>query len=284
VGSGTDADNGVVSRLDNYRPGNALLPRFVKQAFNEGYHIAHKGLLCWTPLPTAGLVPRCRARFLVLECLFTVVFHASYAATTDIYIDEFCLWPRDEVEWDPACSHLPLTEAIRGNLLVSPEELEFVAALRTERLAKMGNLRSQKHRARKREEDLEAYQERVRVEKNAWAEKNRSKVNRTASEVKAKAIEAKRFYCDDCELALQSDAALTAHQLTQTHLDTVAGIKKSEITKSAIAVKAVRATAKAKNTHYCPVCKKAFENDWSLTRHKEGVRHLNKVAKAGAVQ
>ena len=91
IGSGTDSNDGVVVRLANYYPGSTALPRFVKQAFSEGYHVAHKGLLCWSDLPTPGLVPRVRARFLALEALFTVLFNAAFAAITDSYYSHLAL-------------------------------------------------------------------------------------------------------------------------------------------------------------------------------------------------
>lgn len=58
VGSGTAADYGVSNRLEHYVPDKPLLLQLVRKAFRQGYHVSHRGLLCWTPLPSAGLVPR----------------------------------------------------------------------------------------------------------------------------------------------------------------------------------------------------------------------------------
>jgi hypothetical protein len=105
----------------------------VRQAFNRGYRLAHFGLLYWAPLPSAGLVPHTRARFLLLEALFTCLFHAAFAAVTDQYYEHLLLWERHTVEWEPFCSHLPLSEMIQGNLDLSAEELETIAAIRREK-------------------------------------------------------------------------------------------------------------------------------------------------------
>jgi hypothetical protein len=81
VGSGTDSKSGVAIRLTHYRRGHPLLPRLVREAFEEGFDVVSKGLLCWTPLPSVGLRPRVRGRFLLLEALFTMVFLAALAST-----------------------------------------------------------------------------------------------------------------------------------------------------------------------------------------------------------
>ena len=137
-GSGTNAEHGVTARATDYRPDGTNLPRFVAQAFRDGFVISHIGLLCWTPLPTPGLVPRARGLFLALEAAFDVIFHAKIKAITDSYFGHLVLWSADSVDWDPLCSHLPLTEAIRGGLEMTPEELETVAAIRAARNAVYG--------------------------------------------------------------------------------------------------------------------------------------------------
>jgi hypothetical protein len=77
--------------MDSYTPTGSNLPRFIKLRFTQGYIISHSGLLCWTPLPSAGLVPRVRARFLLLEAAFTIIFFATFAAITDDWLVDFYL-------------------------------------------------------------------------------------------------------------------------------------------------------------------------------------------------
>ncbi|KAF9691453.1 hypothetical protein EKO04_010899 [Ascochyta lentis] len=61
----TDVQYGISHRIDNYHKRSSL-PRFVQLAFNTGYSIQPIGLLCWTPAPSAGLVPKVRGRILSL--------------------------------------------------------------------------------------------------------------------------------------------------------------------------------------------------------------------------
>lgn len=279
-GSGTEQYDGAEKRVDSYHDDSKSLPRFMGKAIKDGYTIAHKGLLCWTPLPTPGLVPRVRGRFLAFEAAFTMLFHGCIPFITDPWIEHLLLWARDSVEWGPLCSHLSLNEAIRGGLKLTPEELEINAAIRLARLKENGNKRSQKHRAAKRLEDLDAYRAADRVSKNAWAEKNRDKVNRTAAKTKAKAKDLRRFYCDTYELPLQSQAMLDKHLLSVSHQDRAAGIEKPAITKSAVAVKAVRAQAKLEKLHFCEPCNKPFNNEWSLKRHEDTALHAKRAAKS----
>lgn len=179
IGSGTDAKNGVHSRLPQHKPGCSTAPVNVLKAFAQGYHVAHCGLLCWAPLPEAGLVPRVRARFLALEALFACLFHAMVAAVTDMYFEHMLLWPRDTAAWRPLCTHIPLLENISGDLGLSPHEIAIVDSI------KKGNRkRYQKaHRAARKPEDPVAYRAHETAMKNIWAAKNRGRVNKTASKV-----------------------------------------------------------------------------------------------------
>ena len=56
IGSGTEARNGVSTRLSCYDT-NTLVPRHVSRALKQGYTISNKGLVCWTPIPPASMVP-----------------------------------------------------------------------------------------------------------------------------------------------------------------------------------------------------------------------------------
>lgn len=276
IGSGTDAQYGVHNRLAHYKHGCSMAPRFVQQAFKEKCDVAHKGLLCWTPLPTAGLAPRVRARFLAVEALFTCLFHACHKAIADAYYNHLLLWGRATATWTPMCSHLLLNEKIVGDIHLSAEELEIVAAIQKHRRAKYLS----DHRAAKKARDPDAFRAHDRIMKNAWAERNRDRVNTTAAKVRHTAISSDRFRCDVCAISLQSGFALDSHLLTQAHADRMAGIQKSELSQKAINTKTKRAAAKANNLNHCLVCERSFDTDWALTRHKEGKRHIAKEAKA----
>ena len=49
----------------------------------DGYKVTHKGLLYWTPLPRAGIVPTARLRFVGLEGLMAQIFYANKVVTID---------------------------------------------------------------------------------------------------------------------------------------------------------------------------------------------------------
>ncbi|KAF7552291.1 hypothetical protein G7046_g7458 [Stylonectria norvegica] len=163
--------SGVQQRVNSYKPGASQLPIFVKRAFDRNYTLAHRGLVCWTPLPTdacevcyatsspqRSLAPwfldfarhvqkpldvsgvffptasSCNSAlpFLLLEALFDIIFHTCYEASTYFYTAQFVRWPR-EIVWKPLCSHLPLKEAIRGGIELSVKQLETITAVRKAR-------------------------------------------------------------------------------------------------------------------------------------------------------
>lgn len=247
IGSGTNSDHGVLVRVNQYKPGGSVLPRSVKRAFEQGYHVAHRGLLCSSPLPTLGLVLRVRARFLALEALFTALFFASIPAITDSYFEHLLLWKRDTVTWKPLCSHLPLNEGIMGDLQMSIEELELVAAKRRERASSPTRLA-------------------VFARRSA----------RNREEAKATGM----YHCDVCDIDLQGPLALDKHLKSTWHADRVAGVPIPEPHKYNDNLKAQRAARKVNKEHWCSVCNKGFGEDWSLTRHKEGTRHKARAKKA----
>ncbi|KAJ4344321.1 atp2, beta subunit of the F1 sector of mitochondrial F1F0 ATP synthase [Ascochyta clinopodiicola] len=277
IGSGTNTDGGVSHRLPNYEPGCSVAPLLVRRAFDRGYHVAHRGLVCSTPQPNAGLVPRVRARFLALEALFTCLFHACRPAITDSYLTHMHLWERDSVEWLPLCTHLSLKEGITGDTRLTPEEVEIVSAVRRQNRIQY----IKDHRAARRARDIDAYRANERLTKNAWSERNRDKVNKTAAKVRQNALDLRRFDCEDCNLPLQSQHALDAHLLSQAHADKLAGVERAELSQYVLNQKAARAAAKAASDHECELCGKSFANAWSLTRHEEGKRHKAKMAKEG---
>lgn len=67
IGSGTDKLNGAKARMRSYHSEDSTLPKYVKEALSDGYKIAHKGLLCWMPIPPPAKQFSRRAAILVLE-------------------------------------------------------------------------------------------------------------------------------------------------------------------------------------------------------------------------
>lgn len=131
------------------------------------------------------------------------------------------------------------------------------------------------------DEDPETYRKYVRDSKNARNAENRENEAARSAVNRAEVHASKKYECSDCEITLQSSEALEKHLKSRAHQDVVDGELKGPITKSAVAVKAVRAAAKANKTYWCSTCSKAFNNDWSLTRHCEGVLHKRRIAHPG---
>jgi hypothetical protein len=93
-----------------------------------------------------------------------------------------------------------LSEKIEGDIHMSEEEVVIVAALRKTVAAHC----RKEWRAAKKRNDVEGFRAHGRKMRNAWAEKNRGRVNKTAAKVRANAIDSKRFFCGVCQASLQS--------------------------------------------------------------------------------
>jgi hypothetical protein len=105
---------------------------------------------------------------------------------TDIYIEEFLLWSREAVEWGPLCGHSALSEGIRGDLMLSPEELELSAMMRKAREQEKRNAWTEGYRAKKREEDLIGFRQHQLGVRMAWAKNNPAKVLKNAETVRTR--------------------------------------------------------------------------------------------------
>jgi hypothetical protein len=75
IGSGTSVSGGVIQRATNYHQTASNLPGLVKKAFEDGFSVHHVGLLCWTPIPRPGLVPKIRGRVLAIEAALACSLH-----------------------------------------------------------------------------------------------------------------------------------------------------------------------------------------------------------------
>jgi len=73
IGSATEAGTGLQRRFTEYEGPSATIymGRYMKAAVKDGYVITAKGVMCWCPIPSAGIQPKMRTLFHVLEALFT---------------------------------------------------------------------------------------------------------------------------------------------------------------------------------------------------------------------
>lgn len=285
VGSGTNTLSGVKARLLNYKPGGSPLPKLVCQAFKNGYTIEHKGLLCWTKMPQVSLRPTSLVRFLLIESYFTIVFNACIPMVSDVYIEDFSLWPRDSVTWGPLCSHLPLSESLRLGLDLTPEQLEDVERVRRARALEVANRASVKFRAKRRAVDPEGFKAHTRESKRAWSQANAARLAARSAQNRENTLALETWYCHDCNRPFQSLVALASHLGTQAHRDNVAGIPKAPLSAKAVANKVRRDAIKATSRYVCTICgTKPFDSQTNLDRHQKGSRHIAKAAKAAKVQ
>lgn len=128
-GSGTNYSQGVRARISNYNT-NTLIPRYVRKALDDGYTITHRCLLVWCPTPSAGQVPIIRHVFVALEAALTCIFSAFKNPEKDYGFTGLFPWPRSDYDFDyqGLCSHSPFLEDVPGDLDLSPEQLEKIAA------------------------------------------------------------------------------------------------------------------------------------------------------------
>jgi hypothetical protein len=102
---------------------------WVDKRQEEGFKITHKGLLCWTPMPTPARMVPLRITMKVLEAVFTLVFWAMVSRMKDYYVPRICPWKIEDLPYDGCCSHTPLGEKVDGlQTSYSEEEINAMAA------------------------------------------------------------------------------------------------------------------------------------------------------------
>ena len=107
---------------------SAVLPSFVRAAFVDGYKLAYKGMLAWSPIPEARNVPRVRLLFVALEATLGFIFWGMKPTPNYFHKGSFCPWPWVSFEYQGLCSHNALFDPIRANFDLTPEQLETIAA------------------------------------------------------------------------------------------------------------------------------------------------------------
>lgn len=277
-GSGTNAQSGVKGRFSNYDLRN-MLPVKINEALQEGYTIVHRGLLCWGDIPPPAQAPRVLTRILALEGFFTFMFFRGIEHELEHLWTSFMPWTRDQVEWDPLCTHTCLTERPRG-VELSEEQLEQQAAFRKARTAAI----SKKFEDKERATDLQAHLARKAREKLAWTNRNKEKVLETAAGVRARAKASNKHRCDTCNLSLASPLALEKHLDTAAHKKQVsiaAGTYIQEPDTPEVArAKARMADKKKRMAFACAICDRRFAVRSHLIRHNKSLKHLAKVQAA----
>jgi hypothetical protein len=217
AGSGTASKSGVRGRFGEYNRG-VHLPRYVKQALDNGYKIVQKGLLVWCPIPPAADIPKLRVLFVAIEAAFGFLFWAMQSQTKDYSMGKFCPWSRDSFSYHGLCSHSPLSEGAAGDFGLTNEEIEVMAAQAKEKSRAYHAKYHQNRRARSPER---FHAQRRNNDANFKANApDKVRKNQKASRERAKAN--KKYFCATCDVSCRTKIALTAHNSTKRHLKRVA--------------------------------------------------------------
>ncbi|KAF4825435.1 hypothetical protein CGCSCA5_v000313 [Colletotrichum siamense] len=280
AGSGTAADQGIVARLQNYKTAT-VLPQLVEKSLQDGYSISHMGMLCWCPIPRPSQVPLARLRVIAIKATMTFVFFAGRRCEMDVLWETMLPWTRDEVAWEPLCTHTAFLEKPPGDLEMSEAELESYNAKRRERaLAKM-KVNSKKFEDREKAISVEAYRARKRQEKLSWTNRNRDRVHQHAKTTRTNAKNSKRWSCDACNLDLDSVTALTKHMLSKAHVERVrlnAGGTPKKVSAENMRIRKWCTQKKASGAYRCEPCKYNAGSKGHLDKHLTTKKHAKVVA------
>jgi Zinc-finger of C2H2 type len=242
VGSGTDSNNGIAQRFNDYNA-ERNLPRFVKQALHDGYTIVHQGLLCWSPLPIPTKVFALRTLFLAIETTFSVVFWALYSRTKDYGMPNICPWSLDALEYDGCCTHIAFTEGIAGEDFgatveqIAAKQVEMKEKTRQLQAAVTKRGRNDNRDSRRYACDLcnSAFRSQSDLNLHYVTKKHINKangVNKVVKDPRHKAwtaanLAARKYYCEICDVVASAPSKLDIHFKTKRHIDKAAEAAKS---------------------------------------------------------
>ena len=282
IGSGTSTYHGVYNRMGDYDRDKAV-PRRVTEALKKGYVMTHKGLLCWSPIPPADVVPSRRVVFVALEATLTFVFWALHG-NSDRYeaVAHIRLWDLDTLDYGGLCSHSALSELPPGNHEAHAEQLKAealeIARLRRPRLNE--NVRRCRENAKKRDP------EKVKADDNRRyrraIDKNPARVKENCKRSIAKNVKERKFYCDVCRHASTTKSALTKHLTGPKHAANEAAARSGKIDVSKEEKRAYERERSKRlleeKRYYCHVCHVAAISKSKFTKHLTGPNHIAKAS------
>ena len=259
IGSGTSTMYGVESRFKHYDVGTHTMPTHVRQAFDEGWSMVSKGLLCWCPIPGSARVPTARLLFIALEATFAYIFWAMRTLKGTYGMAHLCPWGNTALEYDGMCSHCSLNEGIRAHWDMTPDQLEQAAADAEKKRRELKALNHTNHHHKQMAENYDEYigkaGERVarsRANNPGWYLVGQA---RRAKEAR----EEKRYHCQICDLSFSTQHILNDHLKSAKH-------KRKE------------AERHNPNPYKCGPCNLGFHNPGNLRRHRKSERHAKAVA------
>lgn len=254
IGSATSASTGLPSRMKQYDDG-FLLPEYVEKALQQGYEIVHKGVLCWSPIPTAALVPITRLAFYALEGTFSLVFW-SLRWEGCSFVQHLAFWPLNSYQYEGLCTHLCFYETPRGDFDLSPEQLEAQAVEKEAKRVALKTLNATNYHYKQMAENYDEYITGA-IDRKMKSRALNPELDRIAERAReAKYVEEQRYYCDDCEIPF------TRPQLLETHLQSA---------------KHARKLNEASYQYRCKLCKIPLSAKDKYKRHLKSDRHKKNV-------
>jgi hypothetical protein len=246
IGSGTSSAGGVKYRMRTYdrrmkRKFSSSIPCYVNKSLDEGFTISHKGYLAWAPVPRPAHQYKLRALFLVLECMFTLIFWAMKSNDKDYFMPRLCPWPIDSFSYDGLCTHFPINEGYPTadeHAHLSPDEFDALVLERKK-------AKSRQYIANKGE-GVHAAQTRATIQQ---------------------ALDSQRYFCDVCVLTFPCLAKLEAHKLLPIHINKALGITKILKGRGGSQINTLN------KKFFCKDCNKALPSAKRLATHLNGPRH-----------
>lgn len=252
---------GMNTRFNCYNTGHAI-PKWVQHAFDNGFTITHKGVLCWATIPNAQYRFPMRSLLLILEAFFSLALWAMHSQTKTYGMPNFLSWPMDAIQYDGCCGHVAISEMVKGEEHgLTPDQVAVKEATMEIRRKEQMIVGVRKHYAKVKAGEFEGWYER----KRATTKKSHTKVKNS-----------RKWSCEPCGKAFISQYALNDHKSRSLHLNKVNGHNYSRPDK-----KRKDDAVKAAKTHYCHTCKSAFRSKSVQAKHK-GPRHLATVRAAQA--
>ena len=244
IGSGTSALRGVRARLASH-DSQHLVPQKVSKACKQGYTIVHKALLLSCPIPSAADIPRIRMALVAVEAAVSCLIGAFSDRTKTYGFGSLCPWSQDSFDHNGLCNHNPLLEPVMGDLDLSAEEAEALAA----EVAERRRQNAREYQRKLAENPTKQYLE-------ARRSNNAKKFPRTKA-IQADRVAKKTFHCKPCKLSFPSNASLQAHNTTPRRQE--------------------KAATGGKN-YQCEVCNMSFRFKSDLTQHNSTQRHMARMA------
>jgi hypothetical protein len=263
IGSGTSARWGGTQRFKDYDRWT-LLPSLVKAALEDGYVIAHKGLLAWTPsIPSERLAPKTRLLFLALEATFTYNFWALRTYKADYGMGHMCLWPRSDLEYDGLCTHCCLYEGIHRKFDLSDEQLEDIKAVRYQKYL-VGKREWHHKQMAYNYPDYRDYKNEIQIKYRAENPEVLEREYARNRLLHDQVREAQTYYCDTCDTSYGEERSYNDHVKTPIHKRLLTCDRTSPL--------------------FCHYCTYPYEDERGFKRHVTSKRHITGVAKAKAAE